>query len=197
MEKFELIRDWASKRGIYDMGDVKTQFAKLIEETGELAKAILKKDEPEFIDAIGDIAVVLTNLAFLGNKYFDENRSETYYEDVAGDGGSMMEMTNEDWISIETCIESAYDVIKSRTGKMENGTFKKDEKITRKQVKGDLHKNGYYNLPCVFTDINSFLKNHDIILGDKVFTDKDDLHLIAKPSLKQGGKAYVRVKDIK
>ena len=95
MKDYQLIRDWASEKGIYQNGDVKTQFAKLIEETGELAKAILNKDEEEFIDAIGDCVVVLTNLAELGNKYFDENREETYYEDVAGDGGSRMQMTND------------------------------------------------------------------------------------------------------
>jgi hypothetical protein len=31
-------------------------------------------------------------------------------------------------IPIEQCIESAYDVISKRTGKMVNGTFVKDEK---------------------------------------------------------------------
>jgi NTP pyrophosphatase (non-canonical NTP hydrolase) len=126
MREFNLIREWASKRGIYDKGDVKTQFIKLQEEIGEIAKAILKKDEAEFIDGIGDAVVVLTNLAYLGNQYFDESREETYYEDVAGDGGSKMQIQNEEWIDIEVCIESAYDEIKSRTGKMENGTFKKD-----------------------------------------------------------------------
>ena len=30
-------------------------------------------------------------------------------------------------VKIETCIETAYDVISKRTGKMINGTFVKDE----------------------------------------------------------------------
>ena len=29
-------------------------------------------------------------------------------------------------VPIEICIEAAYDEIKDRTGKMENGTYKKD-----------------------------------------------------------------------
>ena len=29
-------------------------------------------------------------------------------------------------LTIEECVESAYDVISKRTGKMENGTFVKD-----------------------------------------------------------------------
>ena len=93
---FDLIREWALERGIYHNGDAKTQYVKLMEESGELAKAILKNDEPEVIDAIGDMVVVLTNLAHLRG------------------------------YKIEDCITSAYDVIKNRTGKMENGTFVKD-----------------------------------------------------------------------
>lgn len=96
---FNSIRNWAQQRGLYDKGDTKTQYVKLQEEAGELAKAILKNDKPEIVDAIGDIVVVLTNLAHL------------------------------EGLAIEDCIESAYDVIKGRTGKMENGTFKKDEDV--------------------------------------------------------------------
>jgi len=92
---YDLIRDWASKKGIYTSGDSKTQYVKLMEESGELARAILKRDKPEIKDAIGDMIVVLTNLAYLEG--FD----------------------------VEDCITSAYDVIKNRTGKMENGTFVK------------------------------------------------------------------------
>ena len=95
-DRFDLIRTWADERGLYDKGDTKTQYLKLMEEAGELGRAILKNDEPEFIDAIGDMVVVLTNLARLGG------------------------------VSIETCIDSAYDVISKRTGKMINGTFVKD-----------------------------------------------------------------------
>jgi len=93
---FDKIRDWAKERGLYDKGDTKTQFLKLMEEAGELGRAILKDDQPEFVDAIGDMVVVLTNLAHLGNT------------------------------SIEACVDSAYNVISKRTGKMVNGTFVKD-----------------------------------------------------------------------
>ena len=97
-DRFQKIRDWAGERGLYTKGDTKTQFAKLVEETGELAQAILKKDDAEFADAIGDMVVVLTNMAHLGGT------------------------------TIEECIDSAYKVISKRTGKMVNGTFVKDEK---------------------------------------------------------------------
>lgn len=94
---FDNIRAWATVRGLYEKGDPNTQFVKLQEEAGELAKALLKNDQPEVIDAIGDMVVVLTNLAHLRG------------------------------VTIEECIDSAYDVISKRTGKMVNGTFVKDE----------------------------------------------------------------------
>ena len=93
---FDEIREWARQRGLYDKGDTKTQFLKLMEEAGELGRAILKDDQAEFVDAIGDMVVVLTNLAHLGGT------------------------------SIEECVDSAYNVISKRTGKMVNGTFVKD-----------------------------------------------------------------------
>lgn len=94
--KFDLIRSWAKEKGIFDKGDVKSQFIKLVEEVGELAHSIDRSNADEFADAIGDCVVVLTSLAYLGGT------------------------------SIEYCINSAYDEIKNRKGKMENGTFIKD-----------------------------------------------------------------------
>ena len=95
-DRFQKIRDWAGERGLYTNGDTKTQFCKLMEEGGELGRAILKKDKHEFVDAIGDMVVVLTNLAHLGGT------------------------------TIEECIDAAYNEIKTRTGVMSNGTFVKD-----------------------------------------------------------------------
>lgn len=97
---YDFIRQWATERGIYTNGDAKTQYIKLQEESGELARAILKKDKPELIDAIGDMVVVLTNLAAL------------------------------EGLKIEECVVSAYDVIKSRQGSMINGTFVKANSTT-------------------------------------------------------------------
>jgi len=94
--QFDLIRDWADERGLYDNGDPKTQALKLMEEVGEIARAVLKDDFDEAVDGIGDAVVVLTNLAELIGA------------------------------PIEMCIDEAYDVISKRTGKMVNGTFVKD-----------------------------------------------------------------------
>ena len=70
-----------------------------MEEAGELAQALLNKDTYEIKDAIGDMVVVLTNLAAL------------------------------EGMTIENCIDSAYNEIANRTGTMLNGTFVKTGKL--------------------------------------------------------------------
>ena len=52
------IEEWATERGL-DTADPKIQCLKLLEETGELAQGLLKGNEAQVIDSIGDVAVVL------------------------------------------------------------------------------------------------------------------------------------------
>jgi len=94
---FNKIRDWAKDRNLYQKGDSKTQYVKLMEEAGELAQALLKQNKPEIKDAIGDMVIVLANLSEL------------------------------EGFKIEDCINESFNVISKRTGKMVNGTFVKDE----------------------------------------------------------------------
>lgn len=96
LSEFQPIRDWADARGLIKGGDPKTQTLKLIEEVGELARAIIKENDEEARDAIGDCVVVLTNLA-----------------------------AQKGW-RIESCVNDAYDVIQNRKGIMKNGSFQKE-----------------------------------------------------------------------
>lgn len=96
-KEFEPIRIWAMDRNIHK-ATAEKQFLKLIEEVGELAQALQKNNRGELIDAIGDCAIVLTNLAMIKG------------------------------LSIENCINTAYEEIKNRKGKMVNGVFVKEEK---------------------------------------------------------------------
>jgi NTP pyrophosphatase (non-canonical NTP hydrolase) len=102
--QFDLIRNWAAERGIYKKGNSHTQYVKLQEEAGELAKALLKNDRPEIVDGIGDMIVVLTNLAYIEGLF------------------------------IEDCIEAAYTEIATRKGKMINGTFVKEINVNEEKV---------------------------------------------------------------
>ena len=92
------IRVWALERNLIQTGDAKTQYIKLMEEAGELAQSILKQNEKEFVDALGDMVVVLTNLAAIKG------------------------------YNLEECINMAYNTIKDRKGSMVNNTFVKNEK---------------------------------------------------------------------
>ncbi len=94
--EFQPIRDWAQEKGIYDKGDIKTQSIKFYEEAGELAKAVLNEDTEEILDAIGDSIVVLTSVAHFAG------------------------------LTVEECINEAYNVIAKRKGSMQNGTFVKE-----------------------------------------------------------------------
>ena len=70
---FNKIRTWAETIEVYmKKGNVMVQYVKLQEEAGELAKALLKDDQPEVIDAIGDMVVVLTNLAHQRGVYIED-----------------------------------------------------------------------------------------------------------------------------
>ena len=93
---FELIREWAEHKKILKYGDTKTQYIKLQEESGELAEAILTNNKEEIKDAIGDMVVVLTSLSYFSG------------------------------FTIEEAIESAYNEIKNREGKIVNNTFVKN-----------------------------------------------------------------------
>jgi NTP pyrophosphatase (non-canonical NTP hydrolase) len=94
---FKKIRNWGKERGFIKYENRFSQLAKLMEESGELSKAILKNDVSEQIDAIGDCTVVLVLLS---------------------------EMLGLDF---ETCVESAYNVIENRKGKIINGSFVKEK----------------------------------------------------------------------
>lgn len=91
------VLEWAEERLLIKPENSVKQLAKLTEEVGELAGAILKNRPDEIKDAIGDIQVVLIIL------------------------------TEQLGLNYEECLESAYNVIKNRTGKTINGTFVKDE----------------------------------------------------------------------
>ena len=60
---FHRIRRWAHERDIVEQSTAVQQLAKLIEEVGELAAALVRHQQLEIEDAIGDCVVVLTILA--------------------------------------------------------------------------------------------------------------------------------------
>lgn len=93
----ELIIKWVSDRGIDKPENATKQLTKAMEELGELSAGINKQDRDKQIDSLGDLQVVLIILA---------------------------KQLGIDYIG---SLESAYEVIKNRTGKTINGVFVKSE----------------------------------------------------------------------
>ena len=91
-----LVIAWATQKGIFENGTYKAQAMKTWEETDELITAIENNDRAEVIDALGDILVTIIIQAEMHE------------------------------LSLVDCLESAYNVISKRTGKMVDGQFVKD-----------------------------------------------------------------------
>ena len=88
--------DWAKDKGIFEKGTPLKQSYKTIEEVAELISAVSINDKAEIKDALGDIIVTLIIQAKMQD------------------------------LDLMECVESAYNIISQRTGKMVNGTFVKD-----------------------------------------------------------------------
>lgn len=82
-----------------DQAESSKQFLKVVEEVGEVASALARGQHAELKDGIGDVVVTLIILA------------------------------QQNGLTIEDCLQTAYDVISKRTGKMIDGVFVKSEDL--------------------------------------------------------------------
>jgi len=92
----ERVTQWATDRNLIGGSEPRDQMLKLVEEMGELATAIQKKDRLKQIDAIGDCAVVLCIVAAQLGFSFDD------------------------------CQWAAWSEIKDRKGRLVDGVFVKE-----------------------------------------------------------------------
>ena len=88
---------WAADKGLLTHENAKSQLLKSFEEMGEVARAVLKNNQEDLVDGLGDVLVTLIILA-----------------EIKG-------------VKLEDCLETAYNVIKFRTGRTVDGTFIKNE----------------------------------------------------------------------
>ena len=91
------VGNWAHDKGILEKENAPKQMIKVMEEVGETAGALLKGNQSELKDGIGDSFVTLIILA--------EQLGFTPQE----------------------CLEAAWNEIKDRKGKTKDGVFVKDE----------------------------------------------------------------------
>ena len=79
--------------------DSSKQFLKVIEEIGEVADALAKGKPDELKDGIGDTV------------------------------GTLIILAQQNGLTLEECLETAYNEIAERKGKTENGVFVKEEDL--------------------------------------------------------------------
>lgn len=92
-----MVLEWALEKGILDKATPTGQALKTLEECNELIDAIDKEDKHEIVDALGDILVTIIIQAKMQG------------------------------VPLLNCLNSAYNVISKRTGKMIDGQFVKDK----------------------------------------------------------------------
>lgn len=99
MNKLVKLVEKWSKDKDLDKADSGKQFLKVIEEIGEVADALVKNKPDELKDGIGDTVVTLIILA------------------------------QQNGLTLEECLETAYNEIADRKGKTVNGVFVKEEDL--------------------------------------------------------------------
>ena len=105
IKEFKKVRDWARIIGI-SSGEPQMQYQRFLQEGIEIHDAMVKGDEHEFKDAIGDTIVTLINLA----------RTKGY--------------------AAEECLQQAFEVIELRKGLTRpNGDFVRYAKLSDKEKK--------------------------------------------------------------
>lgn len=97
-ELIAAIEGWARDREIIPNSTPMAQLMKTVSELGELADATLKSQPDQIVDGVGDVVVTLVIFCRLRG------------------------------ISLQSCIESAYETIKDRKGRLTTeGVFVKEE----------------------------------------------------------------------
>lgn len=144
------ILQWAKERELDTKGTVEAQAIKTVEELSELIKAICKDKREDIIDSIGDVYVTLVIGKMLkGDKVHDTNKKvlgSSNKESMLRVLANAIDLTLRepyedktiDWtlkdlhnvckfydLDFVECVESAYNTIKDRKGRLVNGSFVK------------------------------------------------------------------------
>tara|TARA_R110000851_G_scaffold158676_3_gene301746 strand:+ start:157 stop:507 length:351 start_codon:yes stop_codon:yes gene_type:complete len=107
------VEEWAKEKGILEKATPYTQHDKTLEEIQELSDALIAQEagKSEFINDKGEL-----------------KNTEFEIKDAIGDIlVTLIIQAKMQGLTIEDCLESAYDVISKRTGKMVGGLFVKDK----------------------------------------------------------------------
>lgn len=168
-----LVIDWAVAKPITDLD---AQTLKIYEELGELSKAIIRKDQAQIIDGIGDVAVTIVIANHLAKGYgliisdvdysfnsISNNVSDILLNVLDRDYKeaieSLMFLSKTLGYNLTDCLATAYNIIKDRKGTMQNGSFVKEQDY-------DFIKPDHYKNNSGFDVINAWQSfNMDALLG--------------------------------
>lgn len=104
------VRQWFHEKGIIEKSNPLKQLGKTQEELTETRDAVVK----------------LTHANELDNNQIDDLMNEI--QDGIGDTVvTLIGVCEMYGVTLEECLQQAYDVISKRTGRMENGVFVKDK----------------------------------------------------------------------
>lgn len=151
------IVDWAKERELDTKGTVEAQAIKTVEELSELIKAICKDKKDDIIDSIGDVYVTLViGNMLVRQSELDPMFAEKNVPGVRDKKSLLKVLANPinltllypygeatlEWIlrdlhivckfydlDFVECVESAYNTIKNRHGKLIDGMYVKDEDL--------------------------------------------------------------------
>lgn len=111
----EKVIQWAAEKGILEKATPLAQANKTLEEVNELLFALTLRDKYGLVNGVYD-----------DRKIFQID-CNAEIKDAFGDILVTIIIGSElNGLKITDCLESAYDVIKNRTGKIVDGQFKKD-----------------------------------------------------------------------
>lgn len=150
------IEQWAEDRNLINGCTPLDQAMKLFSEFGELADAVAKDDLEGIKDGIGDVFVVMTIMCkqvkhndiastmladvsgislkrhvvelglALNQLAYNGDCNKSIHEDLSVALSCLVEIAKHNKLTIEQCVEHAYNEIKDRKGIMHNGTFIKE-----------------------------------------------------------------------
>ena len=140
-EKYKELRQqviaWGKERGLIHKENSSKQYLKFLEEIGETAKAILHRDSGGIIDGFGDTAVTMIILSEQLGSRCDLTITDAYLNIDLSDIVKRVSPTfinpsamnflyciaHSNGLDLVECLNVAYNEIKDRKGKTENGTF--------------------------------------------------------------------------
>lgn len=142
MNRYERVRQWARDRNLIEGSTPAKQYLKLIEELGEVAGALARGNRDALMDGIGDVAVVLIIMAEMKGvdsgehcpglprgAHFSNLAESAVRLSTAVTMGRLKMLAHTQGLDFNECLDRAWDDIKDRKGRTQDGIFVKQDDL--------------------------------------------------------------------